>query len=193
MGAEDVRTAYLHDIARTFRNQKALGDRAIAQTSDADLHALIDPDANSIAIVVKHLAGNLQSRFTDFLTADGEKPTRNRDGEFEMPETVSRAELLRWWETAWAVALGAIDALAPADLDRTVYIRREAFTVVEALNRLATHAAYHVGQIVLLAKHFRGAAWRSLSIPKGRSAELTHGTFKKGIVPPAMRGGDDRG
>lgn len=182
--AADLPSSYLHDIARTFRNQKALGDRAIAQVADADLHARLDPDANSIAIVVRHVAGNLRSRFTDFLTSDGEKPTRNRDAEFEMPETISRAELLAAWEEGWAAALGAIDALAPGDLDRTIYIRQEAFAVVEALNRSATHTAYHVGQIVLLAKHFRGPDWTTLSIPKGRSAEAT-GEFKKGIVPSA--------
>jgi hypothetical protein len=184
---DDLRSGYLHDIARTFRNQKTLGDRALAQTSDVDLHTLLDPDANSIAIIVKHIAGNLRSRFTDFLTTDGEKPTRNRDDEFEMTHAASRAELIAWWEAGWSAALGAIDALTPGDLDRTIYIRREAFAVVEALNRSATHTAYHVGQIVLLAKHFRGAGWTSLSIPKGRSAELTQGTFKKGIVP-AMKG-----
>ncbi len=186
--ADDLRSGYLHDIAQTFRNQKALADRAIAQVSDADLHALLDPDANSIAIIVKHVAGNLRSRFTDFLTTDGEKPTRHRDEEFEMPQAMARAELLAAWEDGWSVALGAIDALGPADLDRPVYIRREAFTVVEALDRSATHTAYHVGQIVLLAKHFRGAAWTTLSIPRGRSAEAT-GEFKKGIVRAA--GGPD--
>jgi hypothetical protein len=183
MANEHVREIYLRDIARTYRNQKALGERAIAQVPDEHLHTLLDPDANSVAIIVKHLAGNLRSRFTDFLTTDGEKPDRNRDAEFEMPAAASRAEMLQWWESGWAAALGAIDALTPADLDRTVYIRREAFAVVEALNRLATHAAYHVGQIVLLAKHFAGPGWTSLSIPKGRSADHLQGEFKKGIIP----------
>src|SRR5438876_3479138 len=154
MPSDDFRSAYLRDIARTYRNYKALGDRAIAQAPDADLHTLVDPDSNSIAIIVKHLAGNLRSRFTDFLTTDGEKPTRDRDREFEMPDQASRAEMLQWWESSWKVTLDTIDALKPDDLDRTVYIRGEAFLVVESLNRLATHTAYHVGQIVLLAKHF---------------------------------------
>jgi hypothetical protein len=182
MAADDLRAHHLRDIGRSFRNYKALGERAIAQVPDADLHALVDPDANSIAIIVKHLAGNLRSRFTDFLTTDGEKPTRNRDDEFEMPERASRAEMLRWWESSWAVTLGAIDALTPGDLERTVTIRGEAFLVVEALNRLVMHAAYHVGQIVLLAKHFAGPNWTSLSIPKGRSADAK-GEFKKGFIP----------
>jgi Protein of unknown function (DUF1572) len=172
----------LTDIGRTFRNYKALCEASLLQTPDAHLHTLIDPDANSIAIIVKHLAGNLQSRFADFLTTDGEKPTRNRDDEFEMIEGASREELLRWWDAAWATTLGSLDSLTPADLERTVYIRGEAFLVREALNRSVTHLAYHVGQIVLLAKHFQGAQWKSLSIPKGRSADMKQGTFKDGIV-----------
>src|SRR5215510_6637335 len=182
MPSDDVSSAYLRDIARTFRNYKALGERAMAQVSDADLHVLLDADSNSIAIVVKHVAGNLRSRFTDFLTTDGEKPTRNRDAEFEMPDRAPRAEMLQWWEASWKVTLDTIDALTPADLDRTVHIRGEAFLVVESLNRLATHTAYHVGQIVLLAKHVAGPTWTSLSIPKGRSAEAK-GEFKKSIIP----------
>lgn len=179
---DTLRAIYLRDIARTFRNQKTLADRAIAQVGDAELHARLDPDANSIAIVVKHLAGNLRSRFTDFLTTDGEKPTRNRDAEFEMPVPVSREEMLKDWESGWGVALDAIDQLTPADLERTVYIRGEAFVVIEALHRLATHAAYHAGQVVLLAKHLKGSDWTSLSIPRNRSAGLA-GTFKQGIIP----------
>src|SRR5438105_6786650 len=182
MPSNDFRPAYLRDIARTYRNYKPLGGRAMAQASDADLHTLVDPDANSIAIIVKHLAGNLRSRFTDFLTTDGEKPTRNRDAEFEMPDHASRAEMQQWWESSWKVTLDTIDALTPDDLDRTVHIRGEAFLVVESLNRLATHTAYHVGQIVLLAKHFAGPKWTSLSVPKGRSAEAK-GEFKKGFIP----------
>jgi hypothetical protein len=176
--------AYLTDIVRTFHQYKQLGERAVAQVSDADLHTLLDADANSIAIVIQHIAGNLRSRFTDFLTTDGEKPTRDRDREFEMPERASRDQVLAAWNDGWAIALAALDALAPADLERTVYIRGEAFQVVEALNRSAAHTAYHVGQIVLLAKHFAGANWTSLSIPKNQSRNYAQGTFKQGIVPP---------
>ena len=183
MTDSDVRAAFLRDLVRTFRNYKALGERAMAQVSDADLHTLVDPDANSIALIVKHVAGNLRSRFADFLTTDGEKPDRNRDSEFEMPNRASRAEIIRWWESGWSVALASIDALTPQDLDRTVHIRGEAFLVVEALNRSVTHTAYHAGQIVLLAKHFAGERWKSLSIPKGQSRQAMKGDFKtKGIA-----------
>ena len=176
-------TACLRDIIRTFRNYKTLGDRALAQVAEADIHTALDPADNSIAVTVRHVAGNLRSRFTDFLTSDGEKPDRHRDGEFEMPAHVSRDEVLGWWESGWAIALAAIEALAPEDLERTVTIRGEAFLVVEALNRSATHTAYHVGQIVYLARHFAGSRWQTLSIPKGRSAEFTTGSFKQGIAP----------
>jgi len=183
MTVDDFRAAYLRDIARTYRNYKALGERAIAQVTDDDLHKVLDPESNSIAIIARHLAGNLISRFTDFLTTDGEKPSRNRDAEFEMPEFVSRAQVLESWEAGWAAALTAIDALTPGDLDQTIFIRAEPFLVVESLNRLATHAAYHVGQIVFLAKHFAGPKWTSLSIPKNQSANVGKGQFKQGIIP----------
>src|SRR5262245_519966 len=106
---ETFQSDHLRDIARTFRNYKALGERAMAQISDADMHRQLDPDSNSIAIIVKHLAGNLRSRFTDFLTTDGEKATRNRDDEFEMPAAATRDQILQWWESSWAIALGSID------------------------------------------------------------------------------------
>jgi hypothetical protein len=182
MTNHEVGPRYLVDVLRTYRNYKALGDRAIAQVSDADLHTLVDPDANSIAVIVKHLAGNLRSRFSDFLTTDGEKPDRDRDAEFEMPERLSRAELVRWWEDAWAIALASLASLTPDDLERTVTIRGEPFLVLEAVNRLAAHTAYHVGQIVLLAKHFAGPRWTTLSIPKGQSKNVK-GTYKQGIIP----------
>ena len=176
---DDFRAAYLTDILRTYRYYKTLGERAMAQIADADLHATLDAESNSVAIIVKHLAGNLRSRFSDFLTTDGEKPDRNRDGEFEMPDRPSREEILRWWESGWGIALASIESLTPADLDRTVTIRNEAFLVVEQLNRLASHAAYHVGQIVHLARHYAGANWTSLTIPKGRSGQVGVGTYKK--------------
>lgn len=185
MTAHDALASHcLADLVRTYRNYKALGDNTLAQVPDADLHTLLDPDANSIAVIVKHLAGNLRSRFTDFLTSDGEKPDRNRDAEFEMPERASREEILAMWEGGWAIALGSIESLAPGDLERTVTIRGEPFLVVETLNRLATHTAYHVGQMVLLAKHFAGPAWKSLSIPKGQSKQHAKGAFKQSFVPP---------
>ncbi len=179
----DFRDTYLRDIARTYRNYKTLGERALAQVPDAHLHTELDANSNSVAVVLKHVAGNLRSRFTDFLTTDGEKPDRDRDGEFEMPGRASREELLRWWEAGWSAALGAIDALRPGDLERTVHIRNEPFAVVEALDRSITHTAYHVGQIVYLARHFAGGDWQSLSIPKGMSRQHAQGTFKsKGLT-----------
>jgi hypothetical protein len=166
----DDGTVYLANILKNFRYYKGLGERAMAQVSDANLHTVLDPDSNSIAIIVKHLAGNLRSRFTDFLTTDGEKPDRNRDGEFEMPEALSRQELMEAWEKGWAIALGQIEGLTAGDLTRTVYVRGEAALALETLNRLALHAAYHVGQIVFLSKHFAAGNWNTLSIPKRRAA-----------------------
>ncbi len=183
----DVTAIYLRDIVRTYKNYRALGEGALDQVSDRDLHTLLDADSNSIAIIVKHLAGNLRSRFTDFLTTDGEKPNRDRDREFEMQTECSRDDMMAWWNAGWTVALASIESLTPGDLDRTVYVRGEAFHVMEALDRLAAHAAYHVGQVVLLAKHFAGPNWKSLSIPKGRSAQYARGTFKAGIIPDGRR------
>jgi hypothetical protein len=179
----DFRARQLEDIIKSFRNYKKLADAALAVVPDEHLHTELDPQSNSVAVIVKHVGGNLRSRFQDFLTTDGEKPDRNRDTEFEMPERVSRDEMMRWWERGWSTALGAIDALTPADLERTVTIRGEAFLVTEALNRSVTHTAYHVGQIVYLARHFAGPTWKSLTIPKGQSAAYAQGAFKtKGIV-----------
>ena len=180
--AADPRAAYLTDIIRTFRNYKALGERALAQTPDAALLTELDANSNSIAIVVKHIGGNLRSRFRDFLTTDGEKPDRRRDTEFEMGAPASRADVMQWWGTGWATALSTLESMAPDDVMRTVHVRGEGFLVVEALNRSAAHIAYHVGQIVYLARHFAGPDWRSLSIPKGASAQAG-GDFKsRGIA-----------
>jgi hypothetical protein len=174
---------YLTDVIRTYRNYKKLGDRALAQVSDDNLHTMLDPESNSIAMVVKHLSGNLRSRFTDFLTTDGEKPDRDRDAEFEMPERASRAQVMAWWDDAWKVAMSELEALTPADLERTVTIRKEPFLVFEALNRLAAHVAYHVGQIVYLAKHFAGPQWTTLTIPRGMSKQA-QGNYKQTVASP---------
>jgi len=181
--SQDTTAAYLRDIVRTFRNYKALGEKALAQTPDEALHTELDANSNSIAVIVKHVGGNLRSRFRDFLTTDGEKPDRNRDGEFQVPDRASRAQVMQWWEDGWTTALGAIDALTPDDLTRTISIRGEGFLVIEALNRSITHTSYHVGQMVYLARHFAGPAWTSLTIPKGESAKHAVGEFKsKGLV-----------
>jgi hypothetical protein len=177
-----IDAVYLADIRRAFTNYRTLAERALEQVSDEQLWTAIDPEANSIAVIMQHVAGNLRSRFLDFLTTDGEKPDRNRDAEFE-PQGGSRTALRERWDEAWRITLGSLDALSAEDLSRPIQIRGEAFAVVEALDRSITHTAYHVGQIVFIAKHFAGPAWRSLSIPKGHSTEHTVGRYKKGIVP----------
>ena len=173
-----VGAAYLKDVARQMRMYKGYVDKALPRVPDASLHTELDANSNSIAVIVKHVAGNLRSRYRDFLTTDGEKPDRHRDTEFEMPERASREEMLRWWEEGWSIALGSIEALTPADLGRTITIRGEGYLVIEALNRSVAHTASHVGQIVYLARHFAGNAWTSLTIPKGASANIK-GEFKK--------------
>ena len=165
--------AYLRNIVRTYRTYREMAERAIEQVrSEEDLNRELDENSNSIAIIAKHVSGNLRSRFRDFLTSDGEKPDRNRDSEFESDKHVSREELLRGWNAGWEIAMKSIEALTADDLERTVRIRSEAMLVVEALNRSVTHTAYHVGQIVYLARHFASSNWKTLSIPKGGSAQF---------------------
>lgn len=162
---------YLADAVRSFRSYKKLAERAIEQVSDAEFFAAIDPEANSIALIVKHIAGNLRSRWTDFLTTDGEKEFRDRDTEFEVIAD-TRDSLIENWETGWSILFGAIEPLTPGDFSRTVTIRGEPHSIVEAINRQMTHYAYHVGQIVLLAKHFRSGDWKTLSVPRKQSAKF---------------------
>ena len=166
-----IRDHYLEDVLLQLRKHKNLAERAIAQVSDERLFRALDAESNSIAVVMKHLAGNMRSRWTEFLTTDGEKPDRDRDGEFELEEADSREKLTAAWEEGWERAIGAISAIGWQDLEGTVTIRGESHTVLEAINRQLTHYAYHVGQIVLLARHFAGDSWQYLSIPKGKSAE----------------------
>ena len=163
----DVADAYLDDVRAQFRKMKALAEGAIAQVSDDELGFTLDPESNSIATIMKHMAGNLRSRFTDFLTTDGEKPDRNRDGEFE-GAVPGRAAVLADWESGWRVLFGALDALRPGELQKDVFIRGERHSVIQALGRQLTHHSYHVGQIVFLAKHLRSDGWKSLSIPRKR-------------------------
>lgn len=167
----DLATHYLDEVRRQFRGYKRLGEGAITQLKDEELFTTLDPESNSVAILIKHLAGNMRSRFTDFLTTDGEKPDRHRDQEFEMG-SASRANVMRWWEDGWARVFSAIEALKPEDLLHTVTIRSEPHTVVQAINRQLAHYAMHVGQIVFLAKHLRSQEWKSLSIPRGKSEEV---------------------
>lgn len=168
---EAILKNYLSDAIGSFRNYKKMAERAMEQVSDEEFFELIDAEANSVAVIVKHIAGNLHSRWTDFLTTDGEKETRRRDTEFELIDD-TREGLLLFWETGWQTLFDAIGPLGPEDLARTITIRDEPHTVVEAINRQMTHYAYHTGQIVLLAKHFRSAGWQTLSVPKNRSAEF---------------------
>ena len=163
---------YLDDTLLQLRKLKAQAERAIAQVGDAQLTALLDPEANSIALIMRHMAGNMRSRWTDFLTSDGEKPDRNRDSEFVLDEGTRRADVMGWWEDGWNRTLHAIEALRPEDLSKTVTIRGEPHTVLEAINRQVAHYASHVGQIVLLAKHYAGPNWQTLSIPRGRSRDV---------------------
>ena len=180
MGQEmnDVAKAYLEDSFRAFRGYRNLAEGAIAQLKDDELFRLIDPEANSVAIVMQHIAGNMRSRWTDFLTSDGEKPDRHRDREFE-PRRATREELMREWNAAWDLLLATIQSLKPEDVLREITIRGEKHAVLWAIQRQVTHYAYHVGQIVFLAKHFRGAEWKSLSIPKGKSEEFNQTTYKE--------------
>jgi len=160
---------FLEDALAVFRKYKKLAEDAMAQLSNEDFFAQIDVESNSIAVIVKHLAGNMRSRWSNFLTTDGEKPDRDRDAEFRIEAETTRAEVMRWWAGGWAYVFAAVEPLQAEDLERTVTIRNEPHSVVKAINRQLTHYAYHVGQIVLLAKHFRSENWKSLSIARGKS------------------------
>ena len=168
---KEIVTNFHNDALGSFRNYKKLAERAIEQVSDEEFFTALDAEANSIAVVVKHIAGNLHSRWTDFLTCDGEKPTRNRDLEFEMAGD-TRDSLMQFWEAGWKTLFDSIEPLTIDDFSKKVTIRGEPHTIVEAINRQITHYAYHVGQIVLLAKHFRSTDWQSLSVPRNRSTDF---------------------
>ena len=159
---------YLDDMRLQLQKLKRQADKAIAQIDDAQMFETLDPEANSVAIIMKHVAGNMRSRWTDFLTSDGEKPDRNRDSEFVVLPHERRAEILAAWEDGWQRLMDAVSSLAPDDLGKTVRIRGEGHTVLEAINRQVSHYAAHVGQIVLLAKHLTGERWQTLSVPKRR-------------------------
>jgi len=182
----DLASHYLEEMKRQFRGHKRMGEAAMAQLEDKDFFAVLDPESNSVATLVRHIAGNERSRFTDFLTSDGEKPDRFRDQEFEVSEKTTREEVLRWWEQAWSHLFSTLDSLHAEDVERTVTIRQEPHTVMQALNRALAHYAQHIGQIVFLAKHLRSSQWQSLSIPRGKSEAFktaspkTHsrGTYK---------------
>ena len=168
----DPGAAYIAEAYRSLRGHKRLAEGAMAQLSDEEFFRSTGPEDNSVAIIVKHIAGNIHSRFTDFFTSDGEKPDRHRDQEFEVAQPDDRAALMRRWEENWQIVLDLVQSLKPEDLLRTVPIRGESHSVLMAVHRQVAHYAYHVGQIVFLAKHLRGKEWKTLSVPRGKSEEF---------------------
>ena len=170
-------TSYHQESVAWFRSCKKMAEDAMAQVTDEQLFAALDAESNSIAIIVKHMAGNMRSRWTDFLTSDGEKPDRDRDSEFEDAPT-TRNELMKLWEAGWNCVFTALEPLSDEDLGRSITIRGQAHSVMQAIHRQVAHYAGHVGQIVLLAKHFQQGQWRSLSIPRGKSAEVNKRVMK---------------
>lgn len=168
---ETIIENYLKETIETFKSYKKLAEKSFVQTSDEEFFRTIDEEANSIAAVAKHVGGNLRSRWTQFLTTDGEKPDRNRDSEF-IAENDTRESIMSIWETGWQSVSDSLESLAPEDLNKTVTIRTEEFTVTRAISRSMAHTAYHVGQIVLLAKHFRSSEWQTLSVPRNKSNEF---------------------
>ena len=174
-GAADVGATYLADMRERLTALRDTAERALAQVSDERFASAPDPETNSIAITVKHVAGNLRSRFTGFGQSDGEKPDRDRDGEFILREGDTRDALMARWSEGWVLLLAAVDSLGPGDLVRTVTIRGQPHSVLGALNRNLSHLAYHVGQIVQLARHYAGSGWRTLTIPRGASRQWQPG------------------
>jgi hypothetical protein len=162
---------YLEEALRQLRGHKRMGDAAMSQLKDEEFFIALDPESNCIAVIVKHIAGNMRSRFTDFLSTDGEKPDRFRDREFEITPATTRADVMKWWDEGWAVVFTAIEPLKPEDVMRPVTIRGESHTVLQAINRQIAHYAQHIGQIVFLAKHLRSGEWKTLSIPRGKSED----------------------
>lgn len=172
-----VEEDFLKNALNALETYKGLADRAMEQVTDEQFFATLDVESNSMAVIVKHLAGNLRSRWTDFLNSDGEKPDRDRDAEFEVQRSASRRELQDAWEAGWALAFDVMKKLRPDDLTRTIYIRGEPHTVTKAIVRQLTHGSYHVGQIVFLAKHFASGSWRTLTIPRGKSRDVNAEMF----------------
>jgi hypothetical protein len=165
----DIGAMYLNDAFRSLRGIKRQADSAMEQLNDEQFFAVLDAESSSIAIIVKHMVGNMRSRFTDFLTTDGEKPDRNRDQEFVIAAGASRAEIMQSWERYWLLVLDTVKGLGPNDLAREITIRREAHSVLQAINRQVAHYALHTGQIIFLAKHWKGSEWKTLSVPRGQS------------------------
>ncbi len=176
---QQVRALFISEAVFEFEKMKKLAEGALAQISDDDFFRLIDNESNSIALIIKHIVGNMRSRWTDFLTSDGEKPWRNRDSEFVITSQDTRTSLMQGWETSWQLVISTIKNLQPDDLLKEITIRGEKHVVLKAINRQLTHYSYHVGQIVFLAKHLKSDNWTSLSIPKGKSEEKNKAMFGK--------------
>jgi hypothetical protein len=178
--AHEFSTSYLRDSLSLFRYYKKLTERAMEQVTDEQLFAVLDGEMNCIAIIVKHLVGNMRSRWTDFLVSDGEKPDRKRDTEFENPPA-TRAELMKMWAQGWDYVFNALEPLSDADIERTVPIRGEPHSVMQAINRQIAHYAYHCGQIVFLAKHLRAGQWKALTVPRGKSEDFNERVARKEV------------
>ena len=179
MSSDAIVQNYFEDALSSFRAYKKLAEKAITQVNDEEFFVTLDEESNSVAVIMKHMAGNMFSRWTDFLTSDGEKPNRNRDMEFVIEPQTTKDEVIDYWEHGWKCVFEALEPLRPEDFEKKVTIRGEEHTIVQAINRQMTHYAYHIGQIVFLAKHFRSAEWKSLSIPRNRSAEFNAAMAKK--------------
>lgn len=172
MSSQSIIQNYLDDSRKAMRAYKKLAEKALDQLKDEEYFVTLDEESNSVAVVMKHMAGNMFSRWTDFLTTDGEKPNRNRDYEFVISPETTKDDMRDYWERGWQCVFDALDPLQIEDLEKRVYIRGEEHTVVQAINRQLMHYAYHIGQIVYLAKHFRATNWDSMSIPRNRSIKL---------------------
>jgi uncharacterized protein DUF1572 len=185
---------YIKDALRHFRSLKWLAEKAVAQIRDDQFFTTLDSESNSIALMMKHIAGNMLSRWTDFLTTDGEKPDRNRDSEFEIEQADTKESLFAFWESGWRSLFDAIESLGPDDLTETVFIRGEPHLVVEAINRQFSHYSYHVGQIVFLAKHLASQSWKTLSVPRGKSGEFnaSEKKQKRGEAWLSAESGEDK-
>jgi hypothetical protein len=172
MSSEAIIQNYFEDSVSALKAYKKMADKALAQIKDEEFFVTLDEESNSVAVIMKHMAGNMFSRWTDFLTTDGEKPDRNRDMEFVIEAKTTKDDVINYWERGWARVFEALEPLKLEDFEKTVAIRGEEHTIVEAINRQLMHYSYHIGQIVFLAKHFRSTEWSSLSIPRNKSAEF---------------------
>jgi hypothetical protein len=182
----DLAAHYLEEAGRQLRGYKRMAEGALTQLGDEEFFRVIDPESNSVAIIVKHIVGNQRSRFTDFLATDGEKPNRHRDTEFIIDANTTRGDVMAWWDQGWKVLFDTLASLKPEDVTRTVTVRNEPHTVLQAINRQIAHYAQHIGQIVFLAKHLKSSNWKTLSIPRGKSEEFNKedlkANYSKGVL-----------